>query len=52
MKSRRMRQVGHVACMAETRNAYNISFGKLEGKRPLGRPRLKWEIMLDSTLGK
>jgi hypothetical protein len=25
------------------RNAYNILVGKLEGKRPLGRPRRRWE---------
>jgi hypothetical protein len=25
------------------RNAYNILVGKLEGKRPLGRPRSRWE---------
>jgi hypothetical protein len=29
--------------MGEMRNAYNISVGKPEGKRPLGRPRRRWE---------
>jgi hypothetical protein len=29
----------HLACMGETRNAYKIFVGKLEGKRPLGRPK-------------
>jgi hypothetical protein len=42
MKSRRMRWVGHVARMGETRNAYMILVGKPEGKRPLGRPRCRW----------
>jgi hypothetical protein len=42
IKSRRMRWVGHVALMAE-KNAYRILVGKLEGKRPLGRPRRRWE---------
>jgi hypothetical protein len=27
----------------EERNAYRILVGKPEGKRPLGRPRLRWE---------
>jgi hypothetical protein len=30
---------GHVARMAEKRNAYRILAGKPEGGRPLGRPR-------------
>jgi hypothetical protein len=29
--------------MGETRNAYKILVGKLEGKRPRGRPRRRWE---------
>jgi hypothetical protein len=28
--------------MGEIRNAYRILVGKLEGKRPLGRPRRRW----------
>jgi hypothetical protein len=43
IKSRRMRWVGHVARMGEKRNAYRILVGKPEGKRPLGRPRRRWE---------
>jgi hypothetical protein len=27
---------------AEKRNAYRIFVGKPEGKKPLGRPRLRW----------
>jgi hypothetical protein len=48
-KSRRRRWEGHVAHMGEKRNAYKILVGKSEGKRPLGRPRLRWEdnIKLD-----
>jgi hypothetical protein len=29
--------------MEEKRNAYSILVGKPEGKRPLGRPRHRWE---------
>jgi hypothetical protein len=32
-----------LAWMGEMRNAYNIKFGKPEGKRPLGRHRHRWE---------
>jgi hypothetical protein len=41
MKSRRMRWAGHVARMGEKRNAYRLWVGKPEGKRPLGRARLR-----------
>jgi hypothetical protein len=43
IKSRRMRLEGHVAQMGEMRNAYRILVAKPEGKRPLGRPRHRWE---------
>jgi len=43
IKSRRMRWAGHVACMGERRGVYRVLVGKLEGKRPLGRPRRRWE---------
>jgi hypothetical protein len=39
IKSRRVRWAGHVARMGEERNVYKALTGKLEGKRPLGRPR-------------
>jgi hypothetical protein len=29
--------------MGEVRCAYNISVGRPEGRRPLGRPRRRWE---------
>jgi hypothetical protein len=41
--SRRMRSVGHVARMGEERKLYKVLVGKPEGKRPLGRPRRRWE---------
>jgi hypothetical protein len=43
VKSRRMRWAGHVARMGEDRGVYRELVGKPEGKRPLGRPRLRWE---------
>jgi hypothetical protein len=43
IKSRRIRWAGYVAKMGEKRNAYRILVGKPEGKKPLGRPRRRWE---------
>ena len=40
---RRLRWTGHIARMEQFRNAYRVLVGKPEGKRPLGRPRLRWE---------
>jgi hypothetical protein len=39
IKSKRMRWVGHLACMGEERKVYRVLVGKPEEKRPLGRPR-------------
>jgi hypothetical protein len=38
-----MRWAGHVARIGENRNAYRILMGEPEGKRPLGKPRRRWE---------
>ena len=43
IKSRRLRQVGHVARMEEGRSAFKILTGTSAGKRPLGRPRRRQE---------
>ena len=43
IKSRRMRWAGHVAHMEEGRGVHEVLVGKPEGKRPLGRPRRRWE---------
>ena len=43
IKSRRMRWAGHIALMGERRGAYRVLVGKPEGRRPLGRPRRRWE---------
>jgi hypothetical protein len=51
IKSRRMKWAGHVAHMGEGRGAYRILVGRPKRKRPLGRPRCRWEdnIKLDLT---
>jgi hypothetical protein len=41
--SRRMRWAGHVARLGEERKVYKVLVGKPEGKRPLERPRRRWE---------
>jgi len=46
IKSRRIRWPGHVARMGESRDACRDLVGKPEGKRPLGRPRRRWRIIL------
>ena len=38
-----MRWAGHVARMGEDRGVHRVLVGKPEGKRPLGRPRRRWE---------
>jgi len=43
IKSRRMRWARHVAHMGEERGVYRVLVGKPGGKRPLGRPRHRWE---------
>ena len=43
VKSRRMRLAGHVARMVEGRGVHRVLVGKPKRKRPLGRPRRKWE---------
>ena len=43
IKPRRLRWAGHVARMEEGRSAFKILTDKPTGKRPLGRPRRRWE---------
>jgi len=43
VKSRQMRWAGHLARMGENRGVHRVLVGKPEGKRPLGRPRRRWE---------
>jgi len=50
VKSRRIRWVGHVARMGEGRSVYRVLVGKPEGKRPVGRPRRRWEDNIEMDL--
>jgi hypothetical protein len=50
IRSRRMRGAGHVECMGEVRNAYKILVRKVEGKKPLVRPRRRWEYNIRMDL--
>ena len=43
IKARRIRWAGHVVRMGDRRGVYMVLVGKPEGKRPLGRPRRRWE---------
>ena len=42
IKSRRIRWAGHVARVEKKRGVHRVLVGKPEGKRPLGRPWLRW----------
>jgi hypothetical protein len=51
IKSRKMRLAGHVAHMGEGRGVYRVFVGRPEGKRPLGRPRHRWEDNIRMNIG-
>jgi len=50
VKSTRMIWAGHVARMGEGRSLHRVLVGKPEGKRPLGRPRRRWEDNIKMNL--
>ena len=43
IKSKRLRWTSHVGRLEESRSAFKILTGKPTGKKPLGRPRHRWE---------
>jgi len=45
-----MRWARHVARMGERRGVYTVLVGKSEGKRPLGRPRIRWDVNIKMDL--
>jgi hypothetical protein len=50
MKSRRKRGAGHVAHIGEGRGVYRVLVEKPERKRPLERPRCRWEDNIKADL--
>ena len=46
LKSRRPRWAGQVERIEQSRNAYGVLVRRPEGKRPLGRTRHRWEVIL------
>jgi hypothetical protein len=50
IKSRIMRWAGHVTRMGEKRGTYRILVGRPEGRRPLGKPRRRWEYNIKMDL--
>ena len=51
IKSRRLRWTGHVARMEEGRSIFKILTGEPTGRRPLGRPRRRWEDNIRMDIG-
>jgi hypothetical protein len=43
IKSRRLKWAGHMGRMGEGRGVNRVLVGRPKGKRPLGRPRCRWE---------
>jgi hypothetical protein len=50
IKSRIMKWAGHVVCLGKRRGVYKVLVGKPERKRPLGRPRRRWEDNIKTYL--
>jgi hypothetical protein len=50
IESRRMRWAGHVARMWEGSSVYGVLVGRPEGKRPVERPRRRWEDIIKMDL--
>jgi hypothetical protein len=50
IKSRRIRLAGHMARMGEGMSVTRVLVGRPEGKRPLGRPRRRWEDNINMEL--
>jgi len=42
--------LGHVALVGHIKYAYKVLMGRLQGKRPHGRPRRRWEDNVNMDL--
>jgi len=45
-----MKWAGNVALLVDKRGAYGVLMGRPEGRRPLGRPRRRWEESIKMDL--
>ena len=50
IKSRKMKWAGHLVRMGERRDVYGVLIGKPERKRPLGRPKRRWQDIIKMDL--
>ena len=50
VKSRRLRWAGHVTRMGNERGTWKLLVGKPEGKRQVGRQRMRWENNIKNDL--
>ena len=50
VNSRRLRWAGHVTRMGNEKRAWTLLIGKPEGKRPVGRPKMRWENNVNHDL--
>ena len=50
IKSRKMRWAAHAVRMGERRGVYRVLVKKPDGRRPLGRPRCRWEDNIKTDL--
>jgi len=50
IKSRQMKWAGYVALIGERRGVHRVLVGRPERKRPLGRPRPRWDDNIEMDL--
>jgi hypothetical protein len=50
IKPRRLKGAGHIGRVGERRGANRVLVGTPKGKKPLGRPRRRWEDNINIDL--